>query len=35
MGTADMDVVLDKGRIYLPRMMDGKVAAFPVPAATK
>jgi sugar lactone lactonase YvrE len=32
-GTADMDVVLEKGTIYLPRMMDGKLSAFPLPAA--
>jgi len=30
-GTADMDVVLEKGTIYLPRMTDGKVTAFALP----
>ena len=34
-GTADMDVVLSKGMIYLPRMMDGKLAAFTLPAVAK
>jgi DNA-binding beta-propeller fold protein YncE len=34
-GTADMDVVLSKGRIYLPRMMDGKLAAFPLSTPAK
>jgi hypothetical protein len=28
-----MDVVLSKGMIYLPRMMDGKLAAFALPDA--
>jgi len=30
-GTADVDVVLDKGRLYVPRMMDGKLAAYALP----
>lgn len=34
-GTADMDVVLSKGMIYLPRMMDGKLAAFSLPVPAK
>jgi sugar lactone lactonase YvrE len=34
-GTADMDVVLAKKIIYLPRMLDGKLAAFALPAAAK
>lgn len=32
-GTADMDVVLDSWRIYLPRMMDGKLAGYALPGA--
>jgi sugar lactone lactonase YvrE len=31
-GTADMDVVLPTRTIYLPRMIDGKLAAFALPA---
>jgi sugar lactone lactonase YvrE len=34
-GTADMDVVLAKGMIYLPRMMDGKLAALSLSAPAK